>query len=436
MRPPRFAILADDLTGALDCAAAFITPRLAPYVAVSGHISNAPSESDVVSVNADTRRLRVDEAERVTRTVLESLSGAGCEPQYVKIDSTLRGHPGLEISLLAETYGYPLTLVCPAFPATGRTVRDGNLLVHGVPLNETEVAKDPLSPLHTSQVAGILRRHAGLPVTEMSLDQLRSGGLGAHLAELARSHPGSHRLVVCDAETDADLDRVAEAGLAAGGAASGRLKLLFAGSAGLAFALARASQYSSKQNVKIDTWEVRAPMLVVTASQRTLADWQIAVLESAALVKRHNIEFSVSPGGDASAVQPDIVAIDNALESRDNVVLRAIIRDDISSLSAEAVRRAADGVTARLGELVEVLAKEHTIGGIVIIGGDTAHGVLTTSGARGILLHAEPLPGVPLGTIMGGVLDGTAIATKAGAFGDDQTLFKLVNYILSGGAQP
>ena len=336
---------------------------------------------------------------------------------------------------MAETSGSPLTLVCPAFPATGRTVRDGNLLVHGVPLHVTEVGKDPLSPLDTSQVAGILRRHAGLPVTEMSLDQVRSG-LAAHLAELARSHPGSRRLVVCDAETDADLDRVVEAGLAAGGAATSGLKLLFAGSAGLALALARASQNSTKHNVKVNTGEVRTPLLVVTASQRRLADRQISVLESAALVKRHNIEFSVSPGGDASAVQPDIVAIRNALENRDDVVLRATIRDDISSLSAEAVRRAADGVTARLGELVEVLVKEHTIGGIVIIGGDTAHGVLTAIGARGILLHAEPLPGVPLGTITGGVLNGTVIATKAGAFGDDQTLFKLVNYLLPGGAQP
>ena len=307
--------------------------------------------------------------------------------------------------------------------------------MHGVPLHVTEVGKDPLSPLDTSQVAGILRRHAGLPVTEMSLDQVRSG-LAAHLAELARSHPGSRRLVVCDAETDADLDRVVEAGLAAGGAATSGLKLLFAGSAGLALALARASQNSTKHNVKVNTGEVRTPLLVVTASQRRLADRQISVLESAALVKRHNIEFSVSPGGDASTVQPDIVAIRSALENRDNVVLRATIRDDISSLSAEAVRRAADGVTARLGELVEVLVKEHTIGGIVIIGGDTAHGVLTAIGARGILLHAEPLPGVPLGMITGGVLNGTVIATKAGAFGDDQTLFKLVNYLLPGGAQP
>ena len=77
-RPARFAILADDLTGALDCAAAFITRGLAPYVAVSGHISNVPSESGVVSVNADTRRLHVDEAERVVRAVLASLSVAGC----------------------------------------------------------------------------------------------------------------------------------------------------------------------------------------------------------------------------------------------------------------------------------------------------------------------------------------------------------------------
>jgi uncharacterized protein YgbK (DUF1537 family) len=432
-RPARFAILADDLTGALDCAAAFITPGSFPYVAISADTSDAPQDSPVVSINADTRRLHIEVAAGVVRQSLAGLETAGGAVRYVKIDSTLRGHPGLEISLCAEVSGSKLVLVCPAFPDTGRIVRDGNLLVHGVPLHETEVGRDPLSPLESSNVSEILRRDTGLPVTELRLQDVRSDGFAASLSRLVQSGGDSPVLVTCDAVCDADLDRIVASGFTVDAASGSEPRAMFAGSAGLAFALARLSQGSPIHNAKIPAAEVRAPLLIVTASQRSLADRQIAVLESAGLVYRRNVDFLVASDGAAHINPTDAKAIESDLDAGRSIALRAMIRDDLALLHAETVRKVADDVTSQLGQLIRQLAGRRTFGGIVIVGGDTAYGVLTATGARGIVLHAEPLPGVPVGTISGGTLDGTVIATKAGAFGDDQTLLKLANYLLAGG---
>ena len=74
------------------------------------------------------------------------------------------------------------------------------------------------------------------------------------------------------------------------------------------------------------------------------------------------------------------------------------------------------------------------IGSLVIVGGDTAVAVLSAVEAAGVVLAGERLPGVPGGTITGGPLDGTPIAPKAGAFGDDDLLVELFHLLGAGGS--
>ena len=92
---------------------------------------------------------------------------------------------------------------------------------------------------------------------------------------------------------------------------------------------------------------------------------------------------------------------------------------------APAIRAAADAITRELAAIVAGLTGEHAIGGLVLVGGDTAFAVLSAIEAGGIVLAGEVEPGAPVGAIAGGPLDGVAIATKAGAFGDDETLVRL-----------
>lgn len=431
------ALLADDLTGALDCAVAFARAGTSTYVSTSLR-SETPAGVSVLSVNTDTRRLKPEVALGVIRDSVNAIHRSGATLRYVKIDSTLRGHPGLEIATSAAINDSAIVLVAPAFPAAGRVVRDGNLLVHGIPLADTEVGNDPLSPVRTSSVHKILDDFGQYPIHELPLESVRSDGLVDKLHSMANSERGQVVLIACDAETDSDLDLLVAAALEIeassprGGMARAEYgtNVLLAGSAGLAFALARALSPPSVDQEPGSVTSARPPFLIVTASQRSLADRQIAALVSNGVAELHTVEFSLDrAGGSVSTTRFDPSPVTSLISANRSVVLRAIISGDLSTLSATAVRTIADEVTRQLGQIVADLTSRHTIGGLVLIGGDTAIAVLSATEARGIFLTAEPLTGVPVGTISGGSLDGVTIATKAGAFGDDQTLVRLLEFL-------
>ena len=58
---------------------------------------------------------------------------------YKKIDSTLRGNWAAEVAALQPLAG--VAIVAPSFPATGRTLHEARVLVHGEPLENTDTWK-------------------------------------------------------------------------------------------------------------------------------------------------------------------------------------------------------------------------------------------------------------------------------------------------------
>ena len=443
-QPQRYAVLADDLTGALDCAAAFLSSGHTVFVSL-GPEAPEGAAALVVSLNLDTRRADVETTKRVVESAFRSLSRAGLMPLYVKIDSTLRGHSGVEVSHTAQLSGASLIVLTPAFPANGRTVEQGKLFVSGVPLADTEVGRDPLSPAGTSSVADILSRYCKMPVRAVRLDQVRSDVLAVLFAQMSENGPV---VAVCDAVEDSDLSRIASAAIGVAGSlektGGGRSRgeprtanrVLFAGSAGLAGALASLIHPSQSHGItsQFKFAALTGPVLVVTASQRSLADRQIAGLANTHSLATVPVEFALS--GDSVTGEPrfDKTTATRLLAEGRHTALRATVAGDLTSLDPAAVRDIADHVTATLGKLVNDLTPRQKPSALVIIGGDTAFGTLTALSARGIVLHSEPLPGVPVGAISGGVLDGTVIATKAGAFGDETTLVRLFDYLVNGRA--
>ncbi|MBT4516079.1 MAG: hypothetical protein HOC77_13435, partial [Chloroflexi bacterium] len=82
-----------------------------------------------------------------------------------------------------------------------------------------------------------------------------------------------------------------------------------------------------------------------------------------------------------------------------------------------------------LGAICYRIARRTTPGSLMLIGGDTSQAALRALGAAGIVLHAEPLPGVPSGVVHGGLLDGVSIVTKAGAFGHDDVIVDVIDHL-------
>ena len=121
-------VLADDLSGAAEAAAAFIGRGLGVEVQLHDGLPRRP----VTVLDLHTRRLSDVDAERA---VTRALSCATGERVIIKIDSLLRGHVAATVRAARAT-GRPV-IVAAGNPALGRTVVGGVVLVDGIPLVET-----------------------------------------------------------------------------------------------------------------------------------------------------------------------------------------------------------------------------------------------------------------------------------------------------------
>ena len=196
------AVIADDLTGAGDASVQFAKRGWRTLLALDVRLK--PDTTDVIAITTDSRALTNDAAEKRTSDALISLMAAGADRVFLKIDSTMRGSvPGQVAGALAAwqtRHADARAVVCPAYPAMGRTVESNRLLVNGEPVEQTAFGRDPVSPVATSDMAVLL-------------------GASAHIS-------------IRDAKTDADLMAIAES-ISESGAST-----IAVGSGGLAGALA------------------------------------------------------------------------------------------------------------------------------------------------------------------------------------------------------
>src|SRR5690606_9157710 len=168
------------------------------------------TECDAVVAHLDSRHLPADEAAALVGGVCAAV---GPVPLVVKrSDTTLRGNVGAELEAAwravrgrTPAAARVRALFAPAFPASGRVTVDGVQLLDGVPLERTELAVDPLSPITGSVVADIVARQSPLAVRRVSLRDVTGPDLADRLAE------GDEPVVLCDALTEEHIADTARA---------------------------------------------------------------------------------------------------------------------------------------------------------------------------------------------------------------------------------
>jgi len=431
---PLIAIVADDLTGAGDTAVQFVRAGWRTQMSMGGAeqalAGPAGARADVLAVTTHSRALPPAEAGEAVRREVLRLRQAGVRRLYKKVDSTLRGAFGAEIEAARAAWADDaVAVICPAFPATGRTVEDGVLRVEGKPVTETSAATDPVTPVTESHIPTLL----GCAGVAMPVDETPAG--------LARRIAAAGPVVVVDAATDQDLERLALAVAELGERA------LPVGAGGLAEPLARVWAGA----------ETRGPVVVVVTSQHSAARGQAAELQrrgarawspgldeladagrwerwAAGVVDgergRAGLPAAAAHASrDGSPAHP--AAAGNAAAA-DAVPIAGTPDAGIILLLAPEGRRAgldADTVAARLGELAARLIQELGAAGVVATGGDGARQVLHSLGATGIALVDQVTGGVPLGTLTGGRAAGLPVVTKAGGFGAADVLFRAARAI-------
>lgn len=126
----RWGMIADDLTGACDAAAAFATQGFETRVLLEPG-SEVAKEAELTVVSTESRDDAADDAAKKAADACRWMRERNISVLFKKIDSVLRGNIEAEVAAVMSACGFGSAVLTPAFPAMGRTVRQGALHVFG-----------------------------------------------------------------------------------------------------------------------------------------------------------------------------------------------------------------------------------------------------------------------------------------------------------------
>ena len=404
-------ILADDLSGAADAAIAFARRGQRTELTWGEHFAGDFSGASVLAYDCDSRRLGATAAGAAQRAAAERcLQRAAFSSLYKKVDSTLRGQPAAEIAALCGTLPAPFDrafgIFAPANPAMGRTTLDGRVFVHGEPLESTETWRREHS-YPGADLAEIIQA-TELRAIKLPLARLRAGGAALREAlATAGSTAADCRgtILICDSETDDDLDRLVGAARAAGAAQ------FFIGTAGLANALARS--LPPREQPPSAIMPSRHGALIVVGSLASVARAAARALAAHSGVRHVLFTAEILSGEDARLRTSMALDIRAALDRGTDVLVEMPLAEEPDlSIGPALVRALATCLAPALSRM----------SGLIATGGETAAALLRQCYVGQIRLVDEIEAGVSLGLMARD--HGVPIITKPGAFGDPQSLIR------------
>ena len=422
-------IIADDLTGANDTSLQFFLCGCKTQVAFGEDISiDENLKTEVLAMSTETRNAQPQTAiERVKNAAENILKKYGFEYIYKKIDSVLRGNIAVEVLTLLEVLNLDAAIICPAFPNEGRTTIGGYHLVKGIPLQRTEVTRDPACPVTESNILNLLRNqitkdNAGI-VDLISLDTVMKGA-GPILTKLNDLISKGKKLIVADAVSTTDLEQIALA------VTKSNYNILPCGSAGAAQALSKI-WHPDCGDKKIEEPKLpNLPKLIVSGSATDLTASQIKRLKENDSIE-NTYFIAVKPqnilSGDYDEMAKRIL---NNLVKNNTVIIHSSAlmenTEELSSLLLEYEYTKEDFISKICDYLAVVtknvfLQKEAIL---ITVGGETSYKCLKAIGSKNLQIIDTVAPAIPLGVNHKGQL----IVTKSGNLGTQNTLVEIIKY--------
>lgn len=403
---PTLFVLADDVTGAADCAARCKGAGLPATILLQ--LTGERLPVGAVACSSDSRYLPPAQAAERVQALCLALQGAAIQTEdalwYKKIDSTLRGNIGAELAammtLTAARKTRPCALIAPAFPAQGRGLVDGYLVY----------AQAPTQRLH---LPTLIAEQTALPQALIHLPLVRAG-VEQLMAYLQEAYTAGAQLFIADALTEVDLQTLHQATTAA------LPHALFCGSAGLIGVIATAlvAAQDGKEHTHVPpTPQIAHPMVAVVGSGSVMAQRQLARL-------RQLPAFDLYEVDPRQSTNVRLVGKGN----NGDCVLHLPPPGPAARLEGETARQyAATLSTAALAQLQRRQPQT-----LLLVGGDTAFHLLQLLGVTSLEVEAELLPGMPLTTGLAADGQRYQIILKAGNHGDEETLVTLFTYGAAG----
>lgn len=377
--------IADDFTGASDIANAFTKGGLRTELLLGIPGQRARTEADVVVVALKSRSEPVDQAVSHSMQAFERLREMGCAQFVFKycstFDSTPQGNIGPVAEAMAAALGAEGVVVCPAFPATGRTVYQGHLFVHDRLLSESGMQSHPLTPMTDPDIRRWLALQTSGGVGHVPHGVVAKGAEA--LQQALKGGSSDHRFVVVDAICEDDLQAIGQACADAP---------LVTGGSGIGIGLAAAWRARGGFGGASEGFVGRnGPAVILAGSCSTATLGQIAHLA------KQNPVFRVDPVELMGGADLVSAAIDFIRKHKDGAPLVA------SSSPPEDLKRAqnaygAQALAAALERFFGEVAVRAVQGGcarLVVAGGETSGAVVSALGLSRLRVGPEIDPGVP-----------------------------------------
>lgn len=408
--PPFLGCIADDFTGASDLALMLSRGGLRVVQTIGvPQDAGTDADADAIVVALKSRTIPADTAVELSRQALAWLRQVGARRFLFKycstFDSTAQGNIGPVADALADDLGAGIVVVCPAFPANGRTIFQGHLFVGDRLLAESPMRDHPLTPMRDSDLVRLMAAQSRYKVGLVGLQTVAKGPAAIRTALDALKIAGI-RYAVADATSDTDLIALGEA-IAD--------DILMTGGSGIALglpAIYAAAGDLEQRNAQRPTLSASGPIAAVSGS------CSAATLEQIAVVARDWPTLQIDPlqiGDGKSCIDaavewaaphigrvpfliyasapPGLVAAVQATLGKDNA--GALIENVLAEISAQLVAR---GITR-----------------LIVAGGETSGAVVRRLDVERLRVGTEIASGVPWMEVEG--TPTLHLALKSGNFG-------------------
>lgn len=437
----KIAVVADDLTGANVNGALLAAKGFSSATCLECSPASLRNFAHCAAVaySTDSRLLPAARAWDKVFAAIEVFRT--CTPALLakRIDSTLRGNVGAEIDAAlsamdaAKIPDEPdaVAVVVAAYPASGRILRDGCLMVHGVPLEKSPFAADPATPVVSSSASGIIAEQTKRRIGHISLSQIRAGENAVRGKALALQQAGKS-ILVCDAATDEDIQGIA------GAFADAPFPILAVDPGPFTAELA-ARRISPEAGTNVigssqrNTTHSKGRVLAVIGSVSELARSQMEILRGThpACIVRLDWRKLFN----ASSRQTEISRVIRLLAATpmDCGILGVCMaekEEDVFSHADLAARMGlcAEDISGSINSALAEIARkileipELAVQSVFSSGGEVTVSVMRALGGQGFTIEEEVLPLAVFGRLAGGEYSGLPWITKGGFVGDAHSL--------------
>ncbi|QXE17865.1 four-carbon acid sugar kinase family protein [Clostridium sp. 001] len=424
----KIAVISDDLTGANDCGGQLIDYGLDVSVILKWDRCSL-DKKDVVIYNTNSRDLASNEAYDRVRDVSKHLKEKSFDLVYKKIDSTMRGNIGDEINAMYDVFQTDFVIIAPAYPQNGRQVIDGTYYLNNKKLSETEVAKDPKTPVKTSFIKNIIEDQSHKKVGHILYSDLGRGY--EYILKCLKSFKkqGIYYITV-DTVCESDFTKLVNF------IKKTEFSVIWCGSAGLMEYLPQAYEIKKiKENVRLSQNKDTVLLVVgsVSKSSRKQLDKLLSDTNTVGIEMKST---KVILDGDERKKELNHIFLEaqNAIKCNKNLALFSSSEvektQDIGMKHGYTAIEISNTISRLLGEVSVNIINNFKVKNLFLTGGDIAYQVFNKLDANEFHLLSKIEPGIPLGELN----DGRKIlaVTKAGSFGSELIMSKAISALQGG----